>query len=57
MGMKDSDAGRYRVDIELYDQNDFRLTVDGATQPNELIYRGALRDGKNATFRIKENNF
>ena len=37
--------------------NDFRLTAEGATQPNELIYLGAIRDGKNADLVVKENTF
>lgn len=57
MGTKGDDAGIFRIEIELFDPNDYKLTIDGATQPNELIYKGAIRDGKNAKFKIKENDF
>ena len=57
MGMKDNNCAKYRVEITLIDQDVFRLSVDGATQPNELIYYGAMRDGRNVYFVIKENDF
>lgn len=56
MGQK-PDAGTYVVEITLTDKNDYKLTSQGATQPNELIYNGAIRDGRNATLVVKENNF
>ncbi|MDG4558492.1 MAG: RHS repeat-associated core domain-containing protein [Candidatus Contendobacter sp.] len=47
--------GTHRVEIELEDGAG--LTTEGATQPNELIHRGSIRDGRNATIRVKENDF
>ena len=43
--------------INLIDPNDVNLTTNGVTQPNELIYFGTLRNGKNANFIVKENDF
>ena len=56
MGQKPK-VGTYVVEITLKDQSDFKLTTDGATQPNELIYLGAIRHGRNATLNVKENDF
>ena len=56
MGQK-TNSGDYVVEIFLKDKNDFRLTTQGVTQPNELIYNGALRNGKNAILIVKENFF
>lgn len=41
----------------MNDPTDFRLSSQGATQPNELIYNGSIRNGKNATIIVKENTF
>ena len=57
MGMKGNDCASYRVEINLIDQNDINLTTKGATQPNELIYLGTLKNGKNAILVVKENDF
>ena len=57
MGMKGNDCASYRVEIILIDQNDINLTTKGATQPNELIYLGTLKNGKNAILVVKENDF
>ena len=56
MGTKPN-SGTHVVEIYLMDPNDFRLVTTGTTQPNELIYRGALRNGKNAMLVVKENPF
>ncbi|WP_349943818.1 hypothetical protein ABFV83_10960 [Lacrimispora sp. BS-2] len=56
MGQKPN-VGTHVVEITLKDQNDFKLATDGATQPNELIYQGAIRSGRNATLNVKENDF
>ena len=56
MGQKPN-AGEYVVEINLFDKNDFKLSGNGTTQPNELIYNGAIRDGRNADIIIKENDF
>lgn len=57
MGTKGDDCATYRVEITLIDPNDYRLSFEGATQPNELIYYGSIRNGKNAIIVIKENDF
>ncbi|MFY0519801.1 RHS repeat domain-containing protein [Lysinibacillus sp. UGB7] len=56
MGQK-PDVGTHVVKIDLLDQNDFKLTTEGCTQPNELIYKGAIRDGRNANLTVGENTF
>ena len=56
MGLKPG-SGTHVVEIYLFDPYDFRLVVNGVTQPNELIYMGALRNGKNAVLIVKENLF
>ncbi len=53
MGSK-PESGSYVVEIYLNDSTDINLTSMGATQPNELIYNGSIR---NATLVIKENGF
>lgn len=45
------------VKIYLNNSSDINLTSKGATQPNELIYNGSIRNGRNATLVIKENGF
>ena len=50
MGVKGDDCATHRVEINLIDPNDVNLTTNGVTQPNELIYLGTLRNGKNANF-------
>lgn len=57
MGVKGDDCATHRVEINLIDPNDVNLTTNGVTQPNKLIYLGTLRNGKNANFIIKENDF
>lgn len=57
MGVKGNDCATHRVEINLIDPNDVNLTTNGVTQPNELIYFGTLRNGKNANFIAKENDF
>ncbi len=57
MGTKGDGCGAYRVEIILADSNDINLSTNGVTQPNELIYYGTLRNGRNAYFTIKENDF
>jgi len=57
MGAKGNDCATYRVEINLTNPNDVNLTTNGVTQPNELIYLGSLRNGKNVNFIVMENNF
>jgi len=57
MGTKGDDCATHRVEITLLDPNDSNLTSQGATQPNELIYLGTIRDGRNASLIVKENDF
>ena len=57
MGVKGDDCATHRVEINLIDPNYVNLTTIGVTQPNKLIYLGTLRNGKNANFIIKENDF
>ncbi|MBQ4524441.1 MAG: hypothetical protein IJA10_16095, partial [Lachnospiraceae bacterium] len=57
MGTKGDDCATHRVEITLVDPNDINLTTKGVTQPNELIYFGIIRNGKNANFIVKENDF
>ena len=57
MGTRDDGCATYRVEITLTDPCDPNLSGVGATQPNELIYRGTIRDGRNATLNVKENDF
>lgn len=47
--------GTHRAEVTLKDTSG--LTAEGATQPNELIHRGAVRDPRNATIKVKENDF
>ena len=56
MGSK-PESGSYVVEIYLNDPTDINLTSMGTTQPNELIYNGSIRNGRNATLVIKENGF
>ena len=57
MGTRGDDGATHRVEITLTNPNDTNLTTVGTTQPNELIYSGTLRDGRNATIIVKENDF
>lgn len=57
MGTRNDDCATHRVDITLMDPNDNNLTANGATQPNEIIYNGTLRNGRNAILDVKENDF
>ena len=57
MGRKDNNCATHRIDITLIDPYDNNLTSVGATQPNELIYNGTLRNGRNAILTVKENDF
>ena len=45
--------GTHRVEIELKDD----VQLNRGTQPNELIHNGAIRDPRQGTFRVKENDF
>ena len=56
MGRK-PESGTHIVEIYLNDPSDINLTSIGATQPNELIYNGSIRNGRNATLVIKENGY
>ncbi len=56
MGRK-PESGTHIVEIYLNDPSDINLTSIGATQPNELIYYGSIRNGRNATLVIKENEY
>ena len=33
------------------------LPLEAGTQPNELIHRGSIRDGRQGTMEVKENTF
>ena len=54
MGMKGSDYGEYRVVVQLY-AYDPCLSKIGATQPNEIIYYGTIRNGRNAIITVMKN--
>ena len=41
--------------VEIRPKRD--LPLEGGTQPNELIHRGAIRDPRHAAFEVKENPF
>lgn len=56
MGEK-HDAGAHVVEITLKEQSYHNLTIQGATQENELIYNGAICDKRNAILNVKENDF
>jgi hypothetical protein len=56
MGQKPG-TGTFVVEVELLNWNDHNLTGLGTTQPNELIYRGTLRHGRNAILTVRENMF
>ena len=56
MGQKPG-GGSHVVEIDLADPNDYKLTTRGTTQPNELIYEGAIRNGKNANITVGRNKF
>ena len=56
MGRK-PESGTHIVEIYLNDPTDINLSSIGATQPNELIYNGSIRNGRNATLVIKENGY
>jgi len=47
--------GTHRVDVRLKDQSGGGLST--GTQPNEIIHEGAVRDPRNATMEVKENDF
>ncbi len=47
--------GTHRAEVRLKD--DSMLTGEGATQPNELIHRGSVRDPRNAEIKVVENDF
>ena len=55
MGMKSSDYGEYRITVQLYSSNDPCLSKVGATQWNEIIYYGTIRNGRNATITVMKN--
>ena len=56
MGRKDYSYGEYRVEVVFW-QRDPCLNRIGATQPNEIIYHGTIRQGRNATIIVKKNDF
>jgi len=45
--------GTHRVEITPDD----KLPLQGGTQPNELIHQGSIRDGRQGTIEVKENDF
>ncbi|WP_368881660.1 RHS repeat-associated core domain-containing protein [Shewanella algae] len=45
--------GTHRVEITPADN----LPLVGGTQPNELIHQGSIRDGRQGTIEVKENDF
>ena len=47
--------GTHRAEVRLKD--DSMLTGEGATQPNELIHQGSVRDPRNAEITVVENDF
>ena len=52
---KSSDYGEYRITVQLYASNDPCLSKLGATQWNEIIYYGTIRDGRNASLTVMKN--
>ena len=57
IGTRNANSATHRVEITLKDPYDSSLSIEGATQQNELIYRGTIRNGRNATIIVKENDF
>ena len=52
-----SETDSFVTNANSFDPADVKLSSIGATQENELIYYGSIRDGRNATLIIKENIF
>ncbi|NQX64613.1 hypothetical protein HQN90_00590 [Paenibacillus alba] len=53
-GQRPGFIATHRVEVEIY--NDYYDSLDTETQDNELIFRGSIRNGKNANITVKENN-
>ena len=45
--------GTHRVEVELNGD----VSLQRGTQPNELIHNGAMRDPRQGSFTVKENDF
>ena len=57
MGTKDSSYGEYRVEVRFKSSFDPCLDYNGGTQPNEIVYHGTIRNGRNATITVVKNNY
>ncbi len=55
MGRKSSDYGEYRITVQFFSLNDPCLSKVGATQWNEIIYYGTIRNGRNAILTVMKN--
>ncbi|OPH47273.1 hypothetical protein BC351_12300 [Paenibacillus ferrarius] len=53
-GQRPGFIATHRIEVEIY--NDYYDLLDTETQDNELIFRGSIRNGKNANITVKENN-
>jgi len=55
MGMKSEDYGEYRITVQLYPGSEYNINYINPTQPNEIIYYGTIRNGRNATLTVVKN--
>ena len=55
MGTKSDDYGEYRIAVQIYPGSEYCLSTVGATQPNEVIFYGTIRNGRNATITVMKN--
>ena len=55
MGRKSSDYGDYRITVQLYPGAEYNLRYINPTQPNEIVYHGTIRNGRNAILTVMKN--
>ena len=55
MGRKSSDYGEYRITVQLYPGAEYNLRYINPTQPNEIVYHGTIRNGRNAILTVMKN--
>ena len=55
MGMKDDSYGEYKIAVQFNSAFDPCLNKFGVTQPNEIVYHGTIRNGRNATIVVMKN--
>ena len=55
MGSKSDDYGEYRIAVTIYPGAEYNLSYINPTQPNEIIYYGTIRNGRNANLTVMKN--